>query len=217
MKRSIGLVVTATMAASGLAGCAGSTAARPEAGGATVNCSYPVHGNPARPVDPPNASGVASTGTLEYTLQMAAGTVRLTLDRAKAPCTVNSFASLAQQGFYDGTKCHRLVEQGIFILQCGDPTGTGAGTPGYAYADEVGSDQTYPSGTVAMANAGPDTNGSQFFLVWADTPLPAKYTVFGTMDAESTKVIAGIAGQGVDAADGMSPIADATIRQVTAG
>jgi peptidyl-prolyl cis-trans isomerase B (cyclophilin B) len=98
-----------------------------------------------------------------------------------APCTTYSFRFLAQRGYFDGTHCHRLTTQGIFVLQCGDPTGTGSGGPGYSFNDENLTGATYPAGTVAMANAGPNTNGSQFFIVWKDTSLPPDYTPFGTI------------------------------------
>ncbi len=138
------------------------------------------------------------------------------MDRSKTPCTVNSFESLAKQGWYTNTKCHRLVDQGIFILQCGDPTGTGRGGPGYSFADELTGSETYSKGTVAMANAGPNTNGSQVFLVWEDTQLDPSYTVFGQMDAASTDAVAAVAAQGV-AADNVSPNAPALITDVTLG
>lgn len=103
------------------------------------------------------------------------------MDAAKTPQTVNSFKSLADKGFFDNTKCHRLTTEGIFVLQCGDPEGTGKGGPGYTIADEnldaLGkADQNgqvvYPAGTVAMANTGqPGSGGSQFFLVYKDSPL----------------------------------------------
>ena len=183
-----------------------------------VSCEYPSEGEPARAVDPPNGANVSDQGTVGVTLHLTAGDVNLTLDRAKAPCTVQSFVSLAEQGYYDDTVCHRLVDYGIFILQCGDPTATGMGGPGYTIPDEVDSSLTYPAGTVAMAKRPqPDTGGSQFFLVWADTPLPPEYTVFGTMDQAGLDVVGGIAAQGVDAADQTSPIAEARITSVTLG
>ena len=112
----------------------------------------------------------------------------------------------------------RLVDYGIFILQCGDPTATGTGGPGYTIPDELDPAPTYPAGTVAMAKRQPpDTGGSQFFLVWADTPLPPEYTVFGTMDQEGLDVVAGIAAQGVDGTDQTSPNAEARIESVTLG
>ncbi|MFC8718476.1 peptidylprolyl isomerase [Kitasatospora sp. NPDC057198] len=119
----------------------------------------------------------------KYTAKISTsqGDVTLSLDAAKAPHTVNSFVFLAGQQFWDNTKCHRLTTQGIYVLQCGDPTGTGRGGPGYQFADENLQGATYPAGTVAMANSGPNTNGSQFFLVYQDTKLPANYTPFGTI------------------------------------
>jgi peptidyl-prolyl cis-trans isomerase B (cyclophilin B) len=98
-----------------------------------------------------------------------------------APCTTWSFRFLAERHFYDLTHCHRLVTERIFVLQCGDPTGTGSGGPGYAFNDENLTGATYPAGTVAMANAGPNTNGSQFFLVTKDTKLSPNYTPFGVV------------------------------------
>jgi peptidyl-prolyl cis-trans isomerase B (cyclophilin B) len=105
---------------------------------------------------------------------------------AQAPCTTFSFRFLAQRGYFNQTHCHRLTTAGIFVLQCGDPTGTGSGGPGYRFNDENLAGATYPAGTVAMANAGPNTNGSQFFFVTKNTVLPPDYTPFG-------KVIGGMA------------------------
>lgn len=180
-------------------------------------CDYPVSGDPAKPVDPPSTTDVNNAGTATATISLTAGDVVLTLDRAATPCTVNSFESLATQGYFDDTSCHRLTDTGIFVLQCGDPSATGMGGPGYSFADETSDGMTYPAGTVAMANAGPDTNGSQFFLVWADSELPPDYTVFGTMDQAGLDVVGGIAAQGVAAEDGTSPIAEANITSVTMG
>jgi peptidyl-prolyl cis-trans isomerase B (cyclophilin B) len=99
----------------------------------------------------------------------------------QAPCTTYSFRFLAQHHYYDATHCHRLVTQRIYVLQCGDPTGTGYGGPGYSFNDENLAGATYPAGTVAMANAGPNTNGSQFFFVTKDTRLSPNYTPFGVV------------------------------------
>lgn len=153
-------------------------------------------------------------------MQMGGGPITITLDRSKAPCTVNSFESLAKQGYFDGTACHRLSTQGIWILQCGDPTGTGRGGPGYTFNDELGHTRDYPAGTVAMANSGPNTNGSQFFFVYQDTPLPPQYTVFGTIDQASVQHITDIAFLGHDSRypDGTGfPNGDATITGVSVG
>ena len=112
-------------------------------------------------------------------LHTTQGTITFQALTSKAPCTTFSFRFLAEHGYYDDTHCHRLTTQHIFVLQCGDPTGTGSGGPGYEFPDENLAGATYPAGTVAMANAGPNTNGSQFFFCWKDTTLPPLYTPFG--------------------------------------
>jgi peptidyl-prolyl cis-trans isomerase B (cyclophilin B) len=171
----------------------------PGAAGTTTTCEYPAAGAAAKPATAPPTVDVPRTGTVSYTLALTGGRVRITMDRSKAPCTVNSFASLADQGYFNGTRCHRLADSGIFVLQCGDPSGTGSGGPGYSFADETTGQESYTSGVVAMANSGPDTNGSQFFLVWSDsTGLPPDYTVFGRMDTASRDVVAQMAGEGQD-------------------
>ena len=206
----------------GLAGCGQSntpapttpapTAATPapaasaSASTGTTSCDYPAAGKAAKPATPPPTTNVPATGTVRYTLALTGGPVTITMDRSKAPCTVNSFASLADQGYFNGTRCHRLADSGIFVLQCGDPSGTGSGGPGYSFADETTGKESYTSGVVAMANAGPDTNGSQFFLIWADStslnPTPAepigKYTILGRMDKKSRDVVAQMGGEGQD-------------------
>jgi cyclophilin family peptidyl-prolyl cis-trans isomerase len=134
---------------------------------------------------------------------------------------VHSFLSLAEQGYFDATSCHRLTTQRILVLQCGDPTGTGSGGPGYTFADETRGGESYVRGVVAMANAGPNTNGSQFFLVWGDSTsldqMP-NYTVFGRMDDASVGVVERIAADGVSggASDG-KPVNAAQIVKVTRG
>lgn len=116
-----------------------------------------------------------------------------------APRTVASMEFLAGEGFFDRTACHRLTTEGIFVLQCGDPAGNGSGGPGYSVPDEnlpAQGEVNYPAGTVAMANAGPGTGGSQFFLVYEDTTLGPDYTVWGTI-TEGLDVVRGIAAAGV--------------------
>ncbi|MFD8483290.1 peptidylprolyl isomerase [Kitasatospora sp. NPDC059673] len=125
------------------------------------------------------AMSIDAAAPYTATLDTSVGKVTLSLDAAKAPHTVNSFVFLAGQQYFDNSTCHRLTTDGIFVLQCGDPTGTGRGGPGYQFQDENLTGATYPAGTVAMANAGPNTNGSQFFLVYKDTQLPPQYTPFG--------------------------------------
>ncbi|MGB3374030.1 MAG: peptidylprolyl isomerase, partial [Microbacterium sp.] len=192
-----------------------SASASPEASG---ECSYPAGSRPAsKPVDAPDADPTAS-GEVPVTIAMSAGDLAVTLDADATPCTVNSFLSLAKQAYFDGTSCHRLTTQGIFVLQCGDPTGTGTGGPGYSFPDELDGTETYPAGTLAMANAGPDTNGSQFFIVYADTQLPPAYAVFGHLDEASTEIVARIAAEGTasGASDG-TPKKPVTITGVTQG
>ena len=168
-----------------------------EAGGA---CEYVSDGTGSDVAPPPAAPAVS--GTVEVSIETSVGDLDADLDADRTPCTVNSFVSLAEQGYFDGTSCHRLTTEGIFVLQCGDPTGTGAGGPGYSFADELDGSETYGPGTLAMANAGPNTNGSQFFIVYGDSPLPAAYTVFGTVDEESVASVEDVAALGSDNANG---------------
>jgi peptidyl-prolyl cis-trans isomerase B (cyclophilin B) len=130
------------------------------------------------------------------------GTIVATLDGAKAPHTVNSFKFLADHKYFDNSPCHRLTTQGIFVLQCGDPTGSGSGGPGYTIPDENLTGATYPAGTLAMANTGqPHTGGSQFFFCYADTPLPPQYTPFGHV-TQGLDVLKKIAANGEDDSNG---------------
>ena len=122
----------------------------------------------------------------------------------KAPYTTFSFEYLARKKYFDATKCHRLTTSGIYVLQCGDPTGTGSGGPGYQFQDENLTGATYPAGTIAMANAGPGTNGSQFFIVYKDTQLPPSYTPWGKVTA-GLDIVQGIAKAGVAAAGRRRP------------
>ncbi|OZC99617.1 peptidylprolyl isomerase [Rhodococcus sp. 06-235-1A] len=185
----------------------------------TVNCSYPAASAPAAKENtPPRTDNVpTSDEPLSYSMTTTQGNIGLTLNNPESPCTVNSFVSLANQGYFDGTTCHRLTTgAGLQVLQCGDPSGTGSGGPGYQFADEFPTDtfaegdpaaQTpiaYPRGTLAMANAGPGTNGSQFFLVYGDSELPPAYTAFGTIDETGLATLDAIAAKGVQggASDG---------------
>lgn len=132
----------------------------------------------------PSAKNKPTASTL--TLATNCGEIVISLLGAKAPVTVNSIATLANAGYYNKTLCHRLTTEGIFVLQCGDPTATGSGSPtGWkGYVDEnlpKAGARNYPAGTVAMANSGPRSNGSQFFLVYKDTQLGPNYTIWGTI------------------------------------
>src|SRR5947209_2903998 len=143
-----------------------------------------------------------SPATYTATIVTNCGTIVAALDAAKAPHTVNSFAFLAGKHYFDNSPCHRLVTQNIFVLQCGDPTGTGGGGPGYTIPDENLSGATYPAGTLAMANTGaPHTGGSQFFFCYADTPLPPQYTPFGHV-TQGLDVLKKIAALGEDDSNG---------------
>ena len=145
----------------------------------------------------------------KYTMKLetTCGTIDVALKTSAAPHTVNSFNFLAGKGYFDHTKCHRLTTDGIYVLQCGDPTGTGSGGPGYTIPDENLKDaslknNTYPAGTVAMANTGQkDSGGSQFFLVYEDSQLPPNYTPFGTVSDAGLKVLKKIADAGAEPAD----------------
>ena len=165
--------------------------------GATTTCDYPADGTqPAKKVEPPAAQAPAE-GEIQVSIATSAGQLSATLDAAKTPCTVNNFVSLAEQSYFDGTECHRLTTQGIFVLQCGDPTATGTGGPGYTIPDEVDGSETYPAGTLAMAKTSlPDSGGSQFFMVYQDTQLPPQYTVFGAVDAAGVELLEEVAAQG---------------------
>ena len=208
------LVLLATL----LVACGNEADGEAEEDAATVSCEYRADGTePAAPAElPPDQADGAGAATA--TLATTAGDVSVELARDKAPCTVNSFVSLAEQGYYDDTPCHRLTTQDIFVLQCGDPTGTGIGGPGYQFADELSGEETYSAGTLAMANAGPDTNGSQFLMVYDDTPLPPDFTVFGSLDPESLELVARIAEQGTSSGGPDGPPAEpVTIESVTVG
>jgi peptidyl-prolyl cis-trans isomerase B (cyclophilin B) len=176
-----------------------STQSTPEESASTASCDFREDGRgAAKKVDPPEAE-VPATGTVTATVTTGQGDIGLTMDAGATPCTVASFVSLAEQGFYDDTPCPRIGDlEGFGILQCGDPTGTGSGGPGYSFADELSGDETYPAGTIAMANAGADTNGSQFFLVFRDSEFQPNYTVFGTIDEAGLEVLEAIAATGND-------------------
>ncbi|MFV9431266.1 peptidylprolyl isomerase [Rhodococcus rhodochrous] len=199
----------------------------------TVSCSYPADGRePSKPAEPPRTEGIRTTGEgntdISVSVETSQGNIGLILHNDDSPCTVNSFLSLASQNFFDETVCHRLTTSpSLQVLQCGDPSGSGSGGPGYQFANEFPTDQfaaddpaaqepmTYPRGTLAMANAGPDTNGSQFFLVYGDSVLPPQYTVFGTIDETGLATLDKIAAAGVSggAADG-APALETTLTSV---
>lgn len=171
-----------------------------DGGSAAGSCDFAVTGEPARDVTPPPATP-EYTGQVPAVLETSVGDLTITLDADKAPCTVQSFASLAEQGYYDGTSCHRQGnDPGFEFLQCGDPyfdpeadqpdERTGTSSPGYTVPDEIDGTETYPAGTLAMANSGmPNSGGGQFFIVFGDSSFPPSYTVWGTLDAASLKTL----------------------------
>jgi peptidyl-prolyl cis-trans isomerase B (cyclophilin B) len=195
-----------------------------------ANCAYPATTEKASKPNTPPRSGRVPTDPAEVSASLSTnrGNIGIQLDNGKAPCTVNSFASLAQQGYFDGTDCHRLTTSAeLGVLQCGDPSGTGTGGPGYRFANEYPTNQyrisdpalrtpiMYPRGTLAMANSGSGTNGSQFFLVYADSMLPPTYTAFGTIDATGLATLDTIAAAGVDGGnDDGKPALSVTIESV---
>jgi peptidyl-prolyl cis-trans isomerase B (cyclophilin B) len=202
MKRAFRpLLLTATLAAAVAAAAAGVTAS-----GATASTPAPPRLNApglhARTVAAPAADAAcgyhavipaddfkgipafnAAQAVRPYLVRFITtqGVITVRMLTSKAPCTTFSFRFLASRSYFNRTHCHRLTTQGIYVLQCGDPTGTGSGGPGYSFNDENLAGATYPAGTVAMANAGPNTNGSQFFFTWKDTTLSPAYTPFGTV------------------------------------
>ncbi|MEU4088157.1 peptidylprolyl isomerase [Streptomyces aureus] len=159
-----------------------------------------------------------------YTMKMATtcGDIDIALKASAAPHTVNSFDFLAGKGYFDHTKCHRLTTNGIYVLQCGDPTAKGDGGPGYTLPDENLKDTSlkgnvYPAGTIAMANTGQKhTGGSQFFLVYQDSQLPPSYTPFGTISKSGLTVLKKIAGAGESTGQGDgAPNATVVINKLT--
>lgn len=187
-----------------VAGCTPPPAPRPD------NMTYPE--GPEQVITPSEPYAI--------TLSTNCGDITMATFPAEAPQTVNSMVFLTEQGYFDLTSCHRLTTEGIFVLQCGDPAGNGTGGPGYVVPDEnlpPGAAGNYPAGTVAMANAGAGTAGSQFFIVYADSTLPAAYTIWGEvtrgLDIVQAIADAGVAGGGADG----PPAQRVVIEQATVG
>jgi peptidyl-prolyl cis-trans isomerase B (cyclophilin B) len=196
-----------------------------------ADCQSPKARPASQPVNPPR-SGKVPTEPAEVSVSMLTdqGPIGLMLNNGQSPCTVNSFISLGAKDFFKDTQCHRLTTSPMLgVLQCGDPAGDGTGGPGYEFANEYPTDQyapndpaakqpvSYPRGTLAMANAGPGTNGSQFFLVYQDSMLPPQYTVFGTIQKDGLATLDKIAEAGVKGGgqDG-PPATKVTIKSVRA-
>ncbi len=154
--------------------------------------------------------GIDTTKSYTATLDTNHGEIVIEFDSDRSPLTVNNFVFLANDGFYDGVIFHRVIEN--FMIQGGDPTGTGRGGPGYKFRDEIEGSGSYTRGTVAMANAGPNTNGSQFFIVHQDTGLPHSYTIFGRVTS-GMDAVDSIAESDTDGSD--RPHTDVVISKVT--
>ena len=181
-----------------------------------IQCAPVPTTRPATLSWPSMPTAPATPGSL--TLATNCGDIVIDLLSDEAPKTVASAQFLAGQGYFNSTDCHRLTTTGIFVLQCGDPTGTGMGGPGYQIPDEnlpADGSANYPAGTVAMANAGPGTSGSQFFIVYQDTQLPPNYTVWGRV-TQGLDIVAGVAASGAYGGTGDGrPLQPITIEQAT--
>lgn len=168
-------------------------------------------------VNPPTT--LLKRGPRQITLQTNCGNINIRTFFRDAPVTLTVLATLMNAGYYNRTACHRLTTDGIYVVQCGDPTATGMGDPGFRYKDEnlpEAEEDNYPRGTVAMANSGsPGTNGSQFFLVYNDTTLGPNYTIWGEITS-GIEILEHVAKSGVKGggADG-SPIQSLVIQRIT--
>ena len=200
-----------------------SPSASPSPSASAGGCTYaPAEGEPAKDVGIPTFDEAAAKKPFTATLKTNQGDVVIEMAAAKAPCTTNSFRHLATNGYYDSTSCHRLTTENLFVLQCGDPTGTGGGGPGYQFGVEnAPATGQFPAGSVAMARTSdPNTNGSQFFIVYDDTQLPTDgggYSIFGSV-TKGLDVIKKVADAGVEggAGDG-KPAQPVTIESVEIG
>jgi peptidyl-prolyl cis-trans isomerase B (cyclophilin B) len=197
------------------------------------NCQYPPsQDKAAKPANPPHTGKVPTDpATVSISMTTNQGHIGLLLANNESPCTVNSFISLANQKFFDDTKCHRLTtEPALAVLQCGDPKGDGSGGPGYQFENEYPTDQyqpndpkllqlvLYPRGTIAMAHSERQhDNGSQFFLVYRDSMLPPDYTVFGKIQDDGLATLdkiakGGVAGGGDDGPPAIEVIIKSVLR-----
>lgn len=215
----LGVGVTAALLLTG-----GDDTATPEVSPTAPAATAPATAAPARTGNDgvlPDAA-LAEDRTWTGTISTSQGEIGIELDGADAPQAVANFVTLAQEGYFDATDCHRLTTSGIYVLQCGDPTGTGTGSPGYSFGpiENAPDDDVYPAGTIAMARQGgnAESMGSQFFLVYEDSTIPSDaaggYTVFGRITS-GLDVVQAIADAGVTggATDG-APATPVTIEGV---
>ena len=210
----------ATPTESATASTTPSESTSPSPSAAAGACTYsPAEGEPAKDVGTPTFNATTAKKPFTATLKTNQGDVVIQMATAKAPCTTNSFRFLATKKYYDGTSCHRLTTENLFVLQCGDPTGTGGGGPGYQFGVEnAPPDGKFPVGSIAMARtADPNTNGSQFFIVYKATQLPTEgggYSIFGTV-TKGLDVITKVAQGGVEGGGGDGkPVTPVTIESV---
>ena len=179
------------------------------------DCTYTKGGTAIKNVGQPANGKVTTSGTVTVDVATTQGNMTFALDRAKAPCTVNSFTYLAGKKYFDNTPCHRLTTAANFgVLQCGDPGGSGSGGPGYAFADELDKNGKYTKGVLAMANSGPNTNGSQFFIVYKNTQLAPNYTIFGTV-TKGLDVVDEVAKGGTASGDDGKPKTPISLKTLT--
>jgi peptidyl-prolyl cis-trans isomerase B (cyclophilin B) len=202
---TVGAEPSASASASATASDTASASPSPSA--AAAGCAYAhAEGEAAKDVGIPTYQAAVAKRPFNATLKTNQGDVVVKMATTKAPCTTNSFRFLASKKYYDGTSCHRLTTENLFVLQCGDPTGTGGGGPGYQFGVEnAPKDGMFPAGSIAMARTSdPNTNGSQFFIVYKDTQLPTEgggYSIFGTV-TKGLDVIEKVAKAGVEGGTG---------------
>jgi peptidyl-prolyl cis-trans isomerase B (cyclophilin B) len=204
--RPAGIAPRTSLSASGAGtgdtgGTGGSGGSGGEATGVpAVECRYERVSGESAPMVP--QSRPARGGPVGVTIGTNRGVITLELDADRAPCTVQSFLTLASGGYFTDSACHRVTTALIFVVQCGDPTATGSGGPGYRFDDEnLPAAAGYARGTLAMANAGPNTNGGQFFLVYRDSPIDPNYPVFGRITG-GLEILDAVAAGGAPNNDG---------------
>jgi peptidyl-prolyl cis-trans isomerase B (cyclophilin B) len=209
----ISLAMKGSTGSTPAAGASPSAAASPSApasptaaassGAGVAGCTAPPAAPGARTATLPDKATAAGK-TFVATVTTTCGTITMELDGTKAPQTVASFLGLARSGYWNDSPCHRLVTSGIFVLQCGDPTGTGSGGPGYGFGVEnAPKDYQFPAGTLAMARTSdPNSNGGQFFIVYKQTELqdPTGYSIFGKVTG-GMDIVDRIAAAGAEPAD----------------